>query len=413
MTMDDNLAWKSIFIGTIFSLLILGFVYYLIAPQDSPFFNEEKMTKIAEFSGARVSGRKDGKRVWQFLAKEGWTTKDREITYLYNVKEGKIFKDDIITVSNLVAPFAKTYRHSEIVEAFGYPEGKKSGKSLLACKINFSKIANPKSSESREWTTMIADFIKHIPEKEVAEIKGDISFSKRDSTIHAQKIDIQFEKDLADVTDNVWIQRKDGTLKANTIKYHSAEERIEAFDNIYLDVKEGKIKTKLNANKAIFYMDMSKPMTLIGSVEVAQGKKLAVAKNAIYSQKSKNLRMTDQVKAIFEKAQAILKDDTVKKLKNKEAQEILKKKTVLTSDILVFSTKTGDATASGSVFVVQKGREAKADNAVYDESRELLTLTGNVFMKKKDEWVKAKKVIISVRRETFEAYGAVEAEFKF
>ncbi len=122
--------------------------------------------------------------------------------------------------------------------------------------------------------------------------------------------------------------------------------------------------------------------------------------------------MKGATKAIFEKAIAILKEETARDLKNPEAKKILKEKTILTSDKLVFSTKTGDASASGSVFVSQKGREAKADHAEYNDKEEILTLTGNVFMKKGKDWVSAKKVIVTVRDETFEAEGGVEAEFK-
>jgi lipopolysaccharide export system protein LptA len=99
-------------------------------------------------------------------------------------------------------------------------------------------------------------------------------------------------------------------------------------------------------------------------------------------------------------------------LKNTEAKKILKEKTVLTSDELIFSTRTGDARASGSVIVSQRQREAKADRAVYNDKDETLLLSGNVFLKKGKDWISCRKVIVSVKNETFEAIGSVEAEFK-
>jgi len=99
-------------------------------------------------------------------------------------------------------------------------------------------------------------------------------------------------------------------------------------------------------------------------------------------------------------------------LKNPEARKFLKEKTVLYADRLDLSTKTSNAKAYGSVLVVQNEKEAKADMAIYDDKEETMVLTGNVYLKKKDDWVKAEKVLVSVRNETFEAVGSVEAEFK-
>jgi len=62
--------------------------------------------------------------------------------------------------------------------------------------------------------------------------------------------------------------------------------------------------------------------------------------------------------------------------------------------------------------VTQKGRETRADSAVYDDKNEVLTLSGNVFIKKEEVWVQCKQVIVSIRDETFEAIGVAEAKFK-
>lgn len=410
--MDENLSWKIVYIATIFSLIILGIAYYYISPRESPFFTEEKMEKIAEFKNTRVSGRKEGRKVWEFFAKEGWTAKDREITYLFNVSKGMIYMDNELVVSQLNAPWAKTYRHSEIIEAFGHPEGKEKGPTKLNAYLELGKISEPKGKDRREWTKMTANYLKHIPKEKRSEITGNVALHKKDSSIYAQKIMIDHEQKVADISGNIKQTRKNGYLTCDNLKYFSDEERLKAEGHVYLNLSEGNIKTKVKAQQASLYSDINKDINIFGKLEAVQGKKFAVAKEGIYSQRKNELFMKGDTKAIFEKAQAILKEKTAKDLKSPEAKKILKEKTILTSDNLVFSTRTGDASASGSVFVSQKGREAKADHAEYNDKEEILTLTGNVFMKKKKDWVSAKKVIVSVRDETFEAEGAVEAEFK-
>ncbi|MBU0671782.1 MAG: hypothetical protein KJ732_02000, partial [Candidatus Margulisbacteria bacterium] len=117
--MDDNLAWKIVYIAAIFSLIVMGFAYYFIAPRQSPYFSEKKTEKIAEFKDTRVSGRKEGKKVWEFFAKEGWTTNNQEINYLNNVSKGNMYIDGQLVVADLSAPRAKAFRRSDIVETFG------------------------------------------------------------------------------------------------------------------------------------------------------------------------------------------------------------------------------------------------------------------------------------------------------
>jgi lipopolysaccharide export system protein LptA len=389
---------------------VLGFAFYFIAPAESPFFTDEKMEKIAEFKNTRISGRKEGKQVWEFFAQEGWTDKDREINYLIEVSKGNIYQDGGLVVSNLVAPRVKAYRSSEIVEAWGHKDDEKKGKSLLRAYLDLGRISDPNKNRREEWTKLIADFLKYIPSQKRSEIHGDVELHKKDSLIYAQKIIIDHENKFADITEKIYLKRADGILRSKKLQYFSKEERLEADGKVDLKIDEGGLKTEIEADHSSFYTDIERDMKLRGNIKVAQGKKLAVARSGIYSQREKELFLKGNVKTILEKADVILKEKTVRQLKNKEAKDILKEKTILTSDELIFSTKTGDAQAVGNVFVTQKGREAKANEAVYDDKNELLTLSGDAFMKQEGEWVSARKIIVSVKDETFDAEGAVEAQ---
>jgi len=410
--MDENLSWKIILVAAIFSLVVMGVVYYFISPRESEYFTEEKHEKIAEFKDTRVSGRKSGKKTWEFYAKEGWSSNNREVTHLYDVSQGQIFQDGKPVVTDLYAPYARVFRRSEVVEAYGHLEGKVNGPSKLNAYINLGRLSHPSSKDQKEWYRMISDRLKYIPAQKKTEIFGNITLSKKGTAIYSQKIMVDHDKNTADIPEKVRLVRSDGVLFSDRMQYFSREEKLEADGHVRLTVTEGKLQTRVNGSRALFYTDINRSMVISGNLEAAQGKKLAVANEGIYSHKDKKLNLKGIVKAVFEKAGVVLKEESTRKLKNPEAQEILKEKTVLTSDHLVFSTVTGDADASGSVYVTQKGKEAKAERAEYVEKSEIMTLTGNVYLKRGVEWVKAEKIVISVRDETFEAIGAVEATFK-
>ncbi|MBN2057447.1 MAG: hypothetical protein JW782_01440 [Candidatus Saganbacteria bacterium] len=409
--MDENLAWKIIYIAAIFSLIIMVVAYLFISPSQSPYFTDEKTDKIAEFKDARLAGRKTGRKVWELTVKEGWTSKNHEINYLYDVSHGQIFMDEQLVVAELSAPFAKAYRRTDMIEVYGRPEGRTEGKSLLHARLDLRKISTQRQGLS-EWARITADYLKYLPQHKATELSGSVQLHKKDSSIYSDKIRIDHEQRVAEIHDNISIRRQDGRMTCDKLRYYGPDEKLVADNHIDLNVTETKLKTRMRADHATFYSDMNRDMVLVGNVEAVQGKKLAIGDNGIYSQPSGRLLLNGNVKAVFEKAAAVLKDSTVKQLRNKEATRILKEKTVLTSDSLIIFTRSGNAQADGHVLVTQQTREAKADQAVYDDNTELLTLSGNVYLKKMDEWVSARQVVISVKDETFGAVGSVEAEFK-
>ncbi|MFH1361088.1 MAG: LptA/OstA family protein [bacterium] len=408
----DQISWKIVYLATTFSLLVLGIAYYFMSPQDATFFSDEKTEKIAEFKSTRVSGRKQGKKIWEFSAIEGWTITDRSATFLKDVTDGDLYINEKLAVTKLVAPLAKVYQGSEVVEAFGYPTGEKKGGSKLSALLNLGRMSDPEDKKATEWTKLVADSLKYDPNKKVSEIRGDIKLAKKDSTIYSQYMMVYHEAKTATIHGDLRLERQDGVLRSDKLFYYSQDEKLEAKDSVNITIRDKGLTTKIKTNQAIFYNDITEPMTFYGSIEVSQPKKLAIAKQGFYSQKENKLVLSQDVKAIFEKASAIIGEDSAKKLKGEKEQGVLKEKTLLNSDKLVFSTRSGDATAQGSVHVTQKGKEAKSDQAIFNDESDILTLTGNVYIKQEDGWVSARQVIVSVTDETLEATGSVEAKFK-
>jgi lipopolysaccharide export system protein LptA len=404
--MEENLPWRIVFIAALFSLAILGVAYFFISPRESTYFNSEKTEKIAEYKNTRIEGRKEGKIIWEFYAREGWTTKGQETTHLLRVKNGRIYKNGQPTVADLSSPQAKVYLYSDIVEAFN-----SAGQEKLRARIDLGKFSTVSKDKSK-WAAMSADFIRYIPAQKRSEMTGDITLSLKDFSIRADRINIDHEKKIASMPEKVIVTRRDGILQAEAAEYWGELEQMNASGRVNFSLKEGRVKTRIKCNQATLFVDTFKDITLSGSLEVTQGKKLAVAEEGTYSRLQKGLLLKGKTRTVLEKGRALLNEKSVSNLQNPDVKNILKDKTVIKSSEIFFSTKTSDARATGSVEVTQKGREARSDSAYYNDRNELLVLTGNVFLKKGKDWIACRQVTISVRRETLEAAGVKEARFK-
>lgn len=389
--MDDNLSWKSILFGVFFSLIILGLAYWLISPREATFFTEGKSTTIAEFRNLSLSGRRDGKLSWRFYAREGWTSRDKEVTVLKGVKRGQIFASNAEPlVTKLTAPEMKVWPRTEVIEAAG------------RIRTDFNLGRNGKT----DWATITGRHLRYLNADKRTEISDEVSLVKKDAVIYADKLTIYHQDKTADLSGAVRLRRRSGRLAAGSLRYFNEEERLIAEHQVKLTIIDGQQKTAVRADLIAFYLDPAKEMLFSGSVEVDLGRNNAWAKEGSYLEKSKELKLKDHVQAVFTKAAEAAK------AKSQTAKEILKGQTHLTADELVISTQTGNAQASGSVYVKQKGKEAKADRAAYDDKIDLLVLTGNVYLKQGAKWIHCRQVNASVSSESFEAVGSVEAEFK-
>lgn len=394
-------------IGAAASLILLFIVYFITLPKQAG-FEFQNIEKILEFKRAFIGGHEKGKKVWSFYAERGWSNKQKDYTYLENVSKGQFYnKKGELLVRNLKALRVKAQRYSKVVEAHGLPEGKITGKSRLTADISFSKV-----SGRRKYADLLTDYLKYNPNRKLSELKGHIRLKDPKLILYCGEMEIDHDKGIAYLKENINIKRKDLSLTSRELTYLSDEERLNAAGSVEARIKSEPKPSRVLADRVTFFADEKKDFTAAGHILVFQGSKTAVAERALYRQPKNKLLLEGKVKTVIEKARAILKEDTAKKLKSEEARKLLKEKTVLTSDTLEMSTKNGDAVAEGSVVVTQKGREGKAEQAVYNDKSEDITLTGNVFLKKQKEWIKCQSILVSVKNETFEAVGSVEAEFK-
>ncbi|MBI5701352.1 hypothetical protein HZC34_05875 [Candidatus Saganbacteria bacterium] len=398
----ENSPWRILFIATGASLLLLLFVYFLILPKSEK--SQGTVEKIAVFKNTRVSGRENGKKAWEFSAKSGWAEKDNQMTYLENVTHGILYKDGKIITKNLTAPKVKANPSTKVIEAFA--ENKKQ----IKAHISFRQRDKDKDND-RNFASIRADFLAYDPNAKKTSLNGNIKIREKEISLSSDSMEIDNEKETSDFAGNVSIDRKDVFLRCRLLHYDSNEEKLNAEDGVRSIIK-GKQKTYLNSKKMSLYSDDKKDVEASGLIEVVQGKKSAVANEGNYNKETEKILLKGDVRAVITKGRALLKEGTIKKLKNPDAKTLLEEKTFITSDTLTMSTINGDAKADGNVVVHQKGREAKADSADYSDSTETIMMVDNVYLKKDKDWIKSKKIIISVKNETFDAIGSVEAEFK-
>lgn len=399
--MEESSSWKVIILAALFSLGVLSIAYFLISPRDTIFFNETKLEKIAEFKQARIEGRSKGKKLWEFKVDYAWTDKAQEVTSLQGISAGRIYdKDGQAVLNNLSAPRGQTFRHSEIVEAFD-----------PRARLNLGRFG--KSGEGKaDWVKVRADHIRYVPAEKKSWLDGGVRLTQRDGVIRSDKLVIDHEKKTARLTNRIKIDRRDGLISADSLEYFGEAKQLTAAGQVDLRLKESAQKTRIKSRQATFYLDINRDLDLVGSLEVAQGKKLSVADSGTYSRRQKRLALSGRTKTVLEKAAVALRPDSLARLDSPDQKALLKGKTVVLAKEIFFSIKTGDARAVGSVEVTQRGREARGDSAFYNEKNEVLSLTGNVYLKKGEDWISCRQVLISIQKQTFEALGVKEAKFK-
>lgn len=394
--MEQN-PWKPILFGALASFILLLLIFIFTLPVKDEF---EPSETILEFEKGYILGNKDGKKIWEFQVESVKMNKSKTISFIEGVSKGKFFKDNKLVIKNLIAPKARVYRHSKNVEL------RSEDKKKIYAEFSFEK-----NKGKTKFAKLIADKLNYFSKDENSEVFGNISISTNKFKARAKKLHINHKEETAKLSDNVFAQRKDFSLRCNEIFYEENKKSFLATGNINLKIS-GDPETKIKGDMLVFYTDEDKDVKVKNNIEAIQPKKAISSDQIIYNKTTKKILASGNVKTVFEKAKVLIKEETIKKLKGKEAKESLEEKTLLYADIFEIYTDSKNAKGWGNVKVFQKGKEAQAENAIFDEEREEIILTKNVSVNKDDEWIKCDKLIVSVTEETFTALGEIEGTFK-
>lgn len=390
----EQTPWKPILFAALGSFIMLILIFVFTLPKID---NTKRVDKILEFDASSIIGRTEGKKVWEFSAKAGWVGKNKDITNLSDIISGTFYKDGEILIKNFTAKQVSAFRQSKKVEA-------KETEAQIA-------ITGKRSNKKRTYSKIKANFFRYDPDNKESYLSGDIKLVDKKTNLYSDNMKISHDKEIAWLTKNINIKREDVSLSCHELEYQAKTEKLLANSKVDATIS-GKEKTKIKSDYLQMYIDENKDITISSEVEAQQGKKACTADKAIYNKKIKEITLSGSVETVIESGKALIKEETANKLKNKKLDELLKNKTLQSSDSLVLSTINGDYKAFGNILVRQKGKEAKAERADYSDKNETITLTDNVYLKEKERWIKCQKVIVSVKDKTLEASGQVEAEFK-
>jgi len=373
-----GINWKIVGISLGLILLLLWILYYAVTSPDINLLGLAPPEKITEFKAARIAGWESGKKLWELYADQAWSTKFGRETIFENVEHGTVYKKGEIVVKNLRAKRVKIFKYSKNVEAFKFRDSS-TEEGYLEAEIDLSRVSTEENKEEKPRIVLIsADHLRYDQRVNKTYLDGAIKVEEKDLMLLGKKVEADHDKKIIEVLESPKLSVHNSTITGGKI--------IADFDGGNFIVEE--------------------------HAEVIQENKAAVARYAEYDKEGNTITMTENVELIIEKGTAILSEEAVKDLRNPEAKETLKEKTILRCQKLLLQSNGRNAFATGGVTVTQKEKSARANQAEYLSEEEIIILTGAVTLKKGEEWIKTKKVIVSVEKETFEATGAVETKFK-
>ena len=216
------------------------------------------------------------------------------------------------------------------------------------------------------------------------------------------RLEINLQKEGSSEREARWAR-----ISAKELKYVPSEKKVTLAGDLILKRDDMRIigdRLVSSSPYDVFFIE--------GNVSVSLPGKVAFSDSAEFSKKDEALTLRGKSKLILEKGKSLIKEEDMKQMKNPETKIALEEKTVIECNELKLFTKNSDSLSQGGVIVTQKDKSAKADQAEYLDQEKNIILTGNVFMNKEGEWIKTKKIIVSIKDETFEAFGGVETEFK-
>ena len=381
------------------------FTYFLVTSKTMDFLNVGPPEHIIEFQGNHVIGRQGTEKDWEIIAGAGWSTKNQEKTQLEKIANAWIYEDNVPVVRNISAESAIVYKKSDTVELKGSP---------LHAEIDLLRASSNQKRKAK-YARLTANQITYDGKKKISKVTGNIKIIDGRTTVYAERMEVDHQTKTATISKKPEVYKGNLTIYCDEILADPRNERYTAQGKLRMELKENKEITKITAVKVVITKKENEIVEMDQNVKIVQARKVIIADHAKYYDEKNELTVTGQtssgVQAVFEKGEEFLIKDTIKKISNPEAHELLKEKTVLTGSKMTIYTDTDDALASGTVHITQNENEARSDQALYKDDVEKIYMSGNVTMKKGDKWIEAKQVVVSIQDESFEASGNVQTKF--
>ncbi len=266
--------------------------------------------------------------------------------------------------------------------------------------------------------------------EQVVVASGEVRVEQPDQTLSARELTYRVREKVADATGSVRLETRDSTLTGEAMWADLAKKQARVRGPARLLRRGGppprgreqdrvlaalaKEDTTITAQSAFrFSWRETNEAEAEGEVRLVQVDKEARADFARYSEKDDRIELVGNARLDQRSGQWLVRERLVRPPQTEEERKALQTPATLTADRVVIFLTTRDAVATGNVRVTQGRRSATGERAEYDDRNGMIALAGRrVRMQREDgAWLEAERVVVSLKEDTFEAYGAVDTTF--
>ncbi|MDR5682899.1 MAG: LptA/OstA family protein [Armatimonadota bacterium] len=280
-------------------------------------------------------------------------------------------------------------------------------------------------------TTLAAPTVKYEADPQVVHASGGVVVTQPNLTLRSQTLKYRSREQVAFAEGQVELVTEGSTLAGPSLWADLAAKRARVPGPARLVRKGGppprgretdrvlaalaKEDTTITAQKLMtFEWQKTNEATAEGDVRIEQVDKKARAEKAVYSEAKDQIELVGGVRLDQVSGQWLVRERLANPPRTDEERKALESPATLTSERLVITISTRDSVATGNVRVTQAGRSATGDRGEYDDLNGKIVLTGRRVRLERDDgsWLEAEKVVVSLREDTFEAFGTVDTVFK-
>jgi lipopolysaccharide assembly outer membrane protein LptD (OstA) len=279
-------------------------------------------------------------------------------------------------------------------------------------------------------TTLEAPAIRYEVGPQITHASGGVTVTQPDLQLRSQTLKYRSREQIAFAEGQVELKTSDSTLTGQTLRANLAQKRAEVKGPARLVRKGGppprgreddrvlaalvKEDTKITAQKTMeFAWRDTNEATAEGDVRIEQVDKNAQADTVVYSEAGDRIELTGNVRLHQISGQWLVRERLANPPRSEEERKALETPATLTADRVVITMSNRNSLAVGNVRVVQGQRSATGDRSEYDDLNGKIVLTGRrVRLDHQDgSWLEAERVVVSLKEDTFEAFGAVDTTF--
>jgi lipopolysaccharide assembly outer membrane protein LptD (OstA) len=308
-------------------------------------------------------------------------------------------------------------------------------------------------------TTLTAASVRYESESRVVHARQGVTVTQPDLTLRSEALVYDLRGQVVDAEGKVVVEQPDQTLRADTLNYRVRGKVVTAKGSVELKTKtatltgetlwadlENKKATVTGPAKLVrkggppprgreqdrvlvalakedttftaaeefrFSWKETEEAEAKGDARVVQVDKEASGDFLRYSEREDRVELVGRARLHQRSGQWLVREKLVRPPETEEDRKTLETPATLTAERVVLFLGTRNAVAVGDVKVTQGERLATGDRAEYEDTSGRIVLSGRrVRLKREDgAWLEAQRVVLSMKEDTFEAFGSVETHF--